>query len=138
MKITAIASLLGTGAQLASGAPLAIRALGGTVVIRQSAQSSNAFIDTTVTIDLEGNRNPQALKVLSQRPKSVQAISTTSDAPFVTCDYTCQSRDGTNGDSVTCGSTTMKSGAESATLDVSWVDSVDSVICFVSATDPTA
>jgi len=137
MKCTIVASLLAVGAELVSGSPFSTRALDGSVVIRKSAQNSDVSVDTTVTIDLGGERTPQSLKVLSQPPKSVQLISTTSDAPFVTCDFTCGHRGQSNGQSVTCGSATMKSGAKSNILDASWVDSVESAICFVSATDPT-
>src|ERR1700759_5597099 len=75
--------------------------------------------------------------VPSQRPKSFQMISTTSDAPYVTCDYTCGHRGQSDGKDITCGSTNMKFGAKSNVLDAAWVDSVDTARCFVSATDPT-
>ncbi len=62
MKYTTAIPFLAMAVQLVSGHPLTTRALGGTVVIRQWAKNSDAFIDTTVTIDLDGDRTPQALE----------------------------------------------------------------------------
>jgi hypothetical protein len=66
MKSTVFVPVVAIGAQLVCGSPFATRALGGTVVIRQSAENGDAYVDTTVTIDLEGDRTPQALKGLSK------------------------------------------------------------------------
>ena len=62
MKSTMVIPCFWTAAQLVSGTPLTRRALGGTVIIRQLAKNSDAFVDTTFTIDLEDDRNPQGLK----------------------------------------------------------------------------
>jgi hypothetical protein len=76
MKSTVFVSLVAIGAQLVCGSPFSTRALGGTVVIRQSAENGDAFVDTTVTIDLEGDRIPQALKGLSDRSTPPHAMLT--------------------------------------------------------------
>ncbi|KIW27556.1 uncharacterized protein PV07_07284 [Cladophialophora immunda] len=136
MKIAAIATLLVIGTGSVSGHPPSTRALGGNVVVRKFATGSNTFVDTTVAIDVNGDKTLQSLKPLSH-PRAVQMISTTSDASYVTCDYTCGHRGAVDGKTAICGSTTMKFGAASNILDASWVDSVDEATCFVSATDPT-
>lgn len=62
MKGTIVTCWLAFGSWLAYGSPLTVRALGGTVVIRQSAESGDASLDSTITIDLDGHRDPQPLK----------------------------------------------------------------------------
>ena len=80
MKCTIFVSLLVAGLQLVSGTPFSKRAPGGTVVIRQFAQNSDAFVDTTVAIDLEGSRTPHALK-----SRSPVDFATTALCMMLTC-----------------------------------------------------
>ncbi|OAP61379.1 hypothetical protein AYL99_03582 [Fonsecaea erecta] len=157
MRIIGIAALLAINIGWVHGHPPSIRALGGNVVIRKFATGSNTFVDTTVAIEVDGDQTleslnrsfsiiptlvPHARADLFERealshPRAIQMISTTSDASYVTCGYTCGHRGAVDGKTVICGSTTMKFGAASNVLDASWVDAVDKATCFVSATDPT-
>ncbi|KAH0846202.1 hypothetical protein FOPE_12588 [Fonsecaea pedrosoi] len=136
MKIIAIAALLTLSTGWVHGHPPPKRALGGSVVVRKFATGSDIFVDTAVVIDVNEDKTLHSLNLLSH-PQAIQMISTTSDASYVTCDYTCGHRGAMNGNAVVCGSTTMKSGAPSNILDASWVDSVEGATCFVSANDPT-
>lgn len=94
------------------------------------------FPEEPLTVILESSllTRPDSNRVaVPSGARAVQIISSNTDDNFVACKYTCRVEGALRG----CGATTIKFGEPSEVLDVSWVESVESAVCFRSALDPT-